>query len=115
MGVKFRLDHKGIARLKHQRGVHAYVGAAAHVVADAVPNFSTRRTGRYEAAVDDRMMGFRDARARVYARDFKAHWMEYGAGPSPVRGGRPFRARHPLRNAVRSTGMRFDERHAGNG
>jgi hypothetical protein len=110
--ARYKTDWKGIAALKRTPEMHAYIAAVGAMVADASHNFSTRDTGHYDAGIEPRMMGFRDARCRVYAHDFKSHWMEYGAGPSPVRGGRPFLARQPLRKAVLATGLRFSDRRA---
>lgn len=107
MANRFSLDRKGIRALARTPEMHAFMGATAQIVADAAAGLPPRRTGRYDAEIEGKAMGFASAKSRVYARDFKSHWIEYGAGPSPVRGGRPFRARHPLRNAVLITGLRY--------
>jgi hypothetical protein len=112
--MKFRLDHKGIASIKRESSTHVYVQAVAEVVGATVPTMAPHRSGRYEASIDVVHMGYADARVRVYARDFKANWIEYGAGPSPVRGGHPFIARSPLRRAVLACGLRLSERGKGN-
>jgi hypothetical protein len=112
--MRFVLDHKGIAMLKREPQMHVYTQAVAEVVGATVPNIGPRRTGHYDASIDVVHMGYSDARVRVYVRDFKAFWIEYGAGPSPVRGGRPFVARAPLRTAVVINGLRFDDRYRGN-
>ena len=113
MASRFVLDHKGIASLKREAQMHAFIGAVGAIVSDSAKAQAPRRKGFYEGSIEARMMGFADARCRVYARDFKANWIEDGAGPSPMRGGRPFRARHPLRNAAIATGLRFSDRSAG--
>lgn len=103
--MKFRVDKKGVLALKREPQMHVFVNAVGNIVGDAVPAFAPRRTGHYDASVEPSHMGFADARCRVYARDFKAWWIEFGAGPSPVRGGRSFPAREPLRNAARALGL----------
>ncbi|MEV8373010.1 hypothetical protein AB0P21_09750 [Kribbella sp. NPDC056861] len=105
--MKFSVDHKGIAAMKREPFMHVAMQAAAETVAETIPALAPHRSGHYDASIDVRHMGFADARVRIYIRDFKWNWIEYGAGPSPVRGGRPFPARAPIRNAVITCGLRF--------
>lgn len=107
------INRANIQRLAQLPTVHAHVAVAAEEIATAARAASPKRSGHFANSIEARPMGYRFARARVYARDFKWLWIEYGAGPSPVRGGRPFRAIHPLEKGVRATGLRWDDRYAG--
>lgn len=105
--MRFSVDRKGIALMKREPFMHVAITASAEVVAETIPAMAPRRSGHYDASIDVRHMGFADARARIYVRDFKWNWIEFGAGPSPVRGGRPFPARGPMRKAAVACGLRF--------
>ncbi|GAB3952548.1 hypothetical protein GCM10029976_090940 [Kribbella albertanoniae] len=105
--MRFSVDHKGIAAMKREPFMHVSIQAAAEVVAETIPALAPHRSGHYDASIDAVHMGYADARARVYVRDFKWNWIEFGAGPSPVRGGRTFPARGPMRRACIVCGLRF--------
>src|SRR5262245_45849910 len=104
--MRFKVDHKGIAALKREPQMHVYVNATAMVVADAVQAFAPTRKGFYRAGVEEAPTTAINASARVYARDFKAWWIEFGAKPNKVRP-RPFRGKHPMRHAVLAVGLRY--------
>lgn len=113
MSTRFRVNKKGIAELKALPGVRAYTTAVADVGANVARAVSPIDTGQYRRSIGARQTGRKYARARVFARDFKAWWIEYGAGPSPVRGGRPFAARHTLATGIKATGVRYRDLRGG--
>lgn len=113
--MRSNINQQGIRKLQMEPLMHAAMTASAEAVADVARATAPVHSGHYKSSIEARHMGYRYARARVYSRDFKAYWMEYGAGPSPVRGGHRFRARHVLRDATVAVGLRWDDRYAGEG
>lgn len=113
--MRHTINRRGIQQVQMEPYMHAAMHAYARVAANYARSRAPVSSGFYKASIDVRQMGFRWARARFYARDFKAGWIERGAGPSPVRGGHAFRARHTLAEAAIAAGMRFDDRYAGEG
>jgi hypothetical protein len=113
--MRHTINRRGIQRLQMEPKMHAAVTAYAEAVADTVRASAPANTGFFKASIEARHMAYRYARARVYSHDFKAYWIEYGAGPSPVRGNHPFRARHVFRDAVIACGLRWDDKYAGEG
>lgn len=111
--MRSNVNRKGIALLQYEGQMHAAMTAYAEIAADTARSIAPKATGHFAASIEARHMGFKYARGRLYAHDFKAFWIEHGAGPSPVRGYRPFRARHVLEEAVRLTGMRFEQAYRG--
>jgi hypothetical protein len=65
------------------------------------------RTGHYRRGVKAEIVNTPSRHLAVAATDFKSHWIEDGAGPSPRRGGKPFLGRHPLERAFRSEGLEY--------
>lgn len=111
--MRHTVNKRGIKQLSYEPDMHMAMQQVAQAVASIVRATAPAHSGHYKASVSTQRMGFKWARSRVYVRDFKAYWIEYGAGPSPVRGGRPFPAHHTMRNAVISAGLRFDDRYRG--
>lgn len=112
--ARFSVDRKGIAILKREPQMHAFIGRVSAQVGATAHAMSPHRSGHYDASIDTFSMAVRSvATGRVVARDFKAWWIEYGAGPSPVRGGRPFAPRAPLRKAVVAHGLRYVDKGRG--
>jgi hypothetical protein len=107
------VNQQNIRRLAQLPSIHAHLAVAGEEIAMAARARAPHRTGHYAASIQSRPLNTRAARTRVYARDFKWVWIEYGAGPSPVRKGRPFPAKHPMEFAVRAVGLRWDDRYAG--
>ncbi len=107
--MRHRITKKGIQQLNYEPQMHAAMQRTAAQVAATARSMAPKRTGTYAASIESRLMGYRWARARVYARDFKAHWMEHGAGASPVRGGRSFPAHNVLEQATKANGLRWEE------
>lgn len=108
MGLKrVVLYPQSIAALDTLPGAHAYTKAVTEQLADTATQLAPARTTHYRSSISGRGMGYRHAIGRLQATDFKAHWIEFGAGPSPWRGGRPFIARMPMRRAVLVNGLRY--------
>lgn len=100
------IDTTACLALDHEPDVHRYVFRVAQMAASQAKQYSTDRTGHYDAAMfADRGRGIR-ATATFGSTDFKAWWMEFGA----QRVGSYFAPRAPLRKAVRALGLRFERR-----
>lgn len=106
--MRSNVNRKGVQMLAYKPEMHVAVTAWANIAADIAKAKAPKSSGHYAASIQARHMGYRYARARIYSRDFKAYWIEFGAGPSPVRHGRPFRARHVLSEAAIAAGLKFD-------
>lgn len=106
--MRFDPDEDGIADLEESREIRAYLRQVAIKVKNTAVGIAPVRTGHYKRALS---VVIRRSRGRgivyVAARDFKAHWIEWGAKGSPYRGGQNFRARHVLQRAVRLNRLRF--------
>lgn len=113
--MRSNVNRKGIQQLAYEPQMHRAMGELGQAVATIIRATAPINSGHYKANIEVRTMSFKWARTRVYARDFKAYWIEYGAGPSPVRGGRPYPAHHTMQNAVIAAGLRWDDRYAGSG
>lgn len=113
MSMRFRLDHAGIKQVAAMPVVRDYTDAAANAAAEIARSTAPVATGAYQRSIKAKRTGRRYAKARLSARDFKAWWIEYGAGPSPVRGGRTFPARHVLARSARAVGLRVHDRRGG--
>lgn len=108
--VRFSPDRLGIGLLKYQPEMHAFMAAIAMAAQGTAVAIAPRSSGHYNASIRSDSLRFADAMARVSASDFKAWWIEYGAGPSPVRHGRRFRERRTLRNATEAYGLTVYDR-----
>lgn len=108
--MKARLDPAGIRALARDPQLRRQAIAAAAEAARLARASAPRRTGHYAASIRA-VPGTRpgDPPAFLTATDFKALWIERGAGPSPVRRGRPFPARHVLARAARAAGLTVKE------
>jgi hypothetical protein len=102
--MRASIDSRAVRDLAREPGTGQAVAAAAAQVAAAARTLAPVRTGAYQRSI---AVLRRSGYAYVTARDFKAGWIERGAGPSPVRGGRPFPARRVLERAVTGRGLRF--------
>jgi hypothetical protein len=94
--------------LEGNRQITNYLVRVAREIVGTASTIAPKRTGHYMralAVVRRRARG--DTSVYVAAKDFKAHWIEWGAGPSPVRRGRPFLARHTLEIATRAHVTKF--------
>lgn len=97
----FRAQVNAIATSREMKAI------AARVIRQTKVFAGKQRTGHYKAGLKVERVNYPSPHLTVAATDFKSHWLEWGAGPSPYRGGRPFLARHPLERAMRASGLTF--------
>lgn len=108
--TKIVLDERGIQQLDREPGLLKHLmeqGRVMQIFATQFGAADATRTGHYIRAL--RYYPKRRPGLVVYvvANDFKSHWIEWGAGPSPRRGGESFPARNILWRAARATGLRL--------
>lgn len=107
--MKSRTSQSAVEReLRGSREITDYLLKLAREIVGTATIIAPKRTGHYVrglSVVRRRARG--DTSVYVAAKDFKSHWIEWGAGPSPVRNHRPFRARHVLEIATRMHVKKF--------
>lgn len=104
--MRVDIDQGAISRLRDDRDVQWHFRRVGiHVMRNA-KTIAPKRLGYYVESIGVRLQR-RPLVVYVYAADFKAHWIEWGAGPSPYRDGKPFRPRHTLQRALEMSGLRL--------
>lgn len=98
--IRIDIDKRAVANLKNLPDVKEGQHTVALVIARLARLSAPRRQGHY-------VNGIEALAASVVARDFKSHWIEFGAGPSPVRGGKPFPAHHTMQRAAEASPGKF--------
>lgn len=108
--MRFEPDEEAVKTLGNDRHVIGYIREVASMVRATAYGLGPKRTGHYTRSIKVVIRRKRPGvEVYVVADDFKAHWIEWGAGPSPYRGWRPFRARHVLARSVRLHRLAFKE------
>lgn len=103
--MKAQVDEEAVQRLLNQPTMERHfikIGEQIRLFAVAM---APKRTLHYVRSIGVELRR-KPLRVYVTAKDFKAHWIEWGAGPSPYRGWRPFIARHTLERATNAVGLR---------
>jgi hypothetical protein len=99
--MRYELDSRAINALpRTQPGIRKHMFAVARQVQRTAIALAPKRTGHYVRGLKVVASRGADPVVRVVSTDFKGAWIEWGAGPSPRRGGRSFVARHPDRKSV---------------
>jgi hypothetical protein len=95
--------------LSGSREITQYLVTVARKIVGTAATIAPKRTGHYvQGLAVVRRRGRGDDSVYVAAKDFKSHWIEWGAGPSPeVHRFRPFKARHVLERATRAHVKKF--------
>jgi hypothetical protein len=104
--MRVDIDHSGIEQMSRDRGIATYLvgrGRTVQLIAKAI---APKRTLHYMSSIKVILQRRPSTVVFVAASDFKAHWIEWGAGPSPYRGWRPFHARRVLWRATVGAGLR---------
>lgn len=102
--MRAEVDVVACHRLDRLPGLHRYLLGCAALCAEMAKTFSTDLTGAYDQSLYSELIGSGPSKhARFGASDHKAWWMEFGAR----RKHNVFRARKPLRKAVRAVGLKF--------
>jgi hypothetical protein len=108
--VKSEISQKRVDALKKTPGVRKHMNSVARDVHKTATTLAPKRTGHYVSglAVERRQTRGAEDSVFVVANDFKSHWIEWGAAPSPqVHRFRPFPARHVLERATRRHVKKF--------
>lgn len=109
--MKSEISQKRVdAALKGTPGIRKHLNHVAREVHRTASVLAPKRTGHYLAGLEVVRRQSRGSEDSVFvaAQDFKSHWIEWGAGPSPeVHRFRPFRARHVLERATRAHVKKF--------
>lgn len=85
MSAKFIPNPQCIPMIKRSKDLQDSLGSAANKIADTAKSIAPVRTGAYRDSIEG-IDGLEKSEVlgRVIAKDFKAHWIEFGTTDTPT-------------------------------